>query len=165
MRKDRFHLMDLSEVYAAAATAILFAALEAQTCWPVLAMLLHVECVEHGVHRGSVILAVHSDLVRDVAFAAAFPDAQREALLYPRNGTPLCALCVAVYYDGTDNLFENREVRLNGHNGEAAVWWSREGIQLTEASIGRCWRQGVKILPPFLYALPKIIKSWSAKPA
>lgn len=80
VRKDRFHLMDLSEVYADGSDSNSFlAALETQTCWPVLAMLLHVECVEHGVHRGSVILADHSDLVRDVAFAAALPDAQREA--------------------------------------------------------------------------------------
>ena len=80
VRKDRFHLMDLSEVYADGSDSNSFlAALEIQTCWPVLAMLLHVECVEHGVHRGSVILADHSDLVRDVAFAAALPDAQREA--------------------------------------------------------------------------------------
>ena len=72
VRKDRFHLMDLSEVYADGSDSNSFlAALETQTCWPVFAMLLHVECVEHGVHRGSVILADHSDLVRDVAFAAA----------------------------------------------------------------------------------------------
>lgn len=79
-RKDRFCLMDLSEVYADGSDSNSFlAALETQTCWPVLAMLLHVECVEYGAYRGSVILADYSDLVRGVAFAAALPDAQREA--------------------------------------------------------------------------------------
>lgn len=43
-RKDRFRLMALSEVYIAGSDANGFLALfEVQTCWPVLALLLHVE--------------------------------------------------------------------------------------------------------------------------
>ena len=46
-RKDRFRLMALSEVYTAGSDANGFLALfEVQTCWPVLALLLHVEYME-----------------------------------------------------------------------------------------------------------------------
>ena len=56
-RKDRFRLMPLSEVYTAGSDANGFLTLfEVQTCWSVLALLLHVEYMESGVHRGSVIL-------------------------------------------------------------------------------------------------------------
>ena len=42
-RKDRFRLMALSEVYIVGSDANRFLALfEVQTCWPILAMLLHV---------------------------------------------------------------------------------------------------------------------------
>ena len=67
-RKDRFRLMALSEVYIAGSDANGFLALfEVQTCWPVLALLLHVEYMESGIHR-----------VRDVALFDRLPDAQRE---------------------------------------------------------------------------------------
>ena len=62
-RKDRFRLMPLSEV---------------QTCWPVLALLLHVEYMESGIHRGSVILMDYPELVRDVVLFERLPDTQRE---------------------------------------------------------------------------------------
>lgn len=43
-RKDRFRLMALSEAYIVGSDANRFLALfEVQTCWPILAMLLHVE--------------------------------------------------------------------------------------------------------------------------
>ena len=78
-RKDRFRLMALSEVYTAGSDANEFLAMfEVQTCWPVLALLLHVEYMESGTHRGSVILMDYSELVRDVALFDRLPDAQRE---------------------------------------------------------------------------------------
>ena len=49
-------------------------------------------------------------------------------------------------------------------SGEAADLVVKESIQLTEASI-KLLAAGSKILPPFYMPLPKIIKSWSAKPA
>ena len=78
-RKDRFRLMALSEVYTAGSDANGFLALfEVQTCWPVLALLLHVEYMESGIHRGSVVLMDYFELVRDVALFDRLPDAQRE---------------------------------------------------------------------------------------
>ena len=78
-RKDRFRLMALSEVYTAGSDVNGFLALfVVQTCWPVLALLLHVEYMESGIHRGSVILMDYPELVRDVALFDRLPDAQRE---------------------------------------------------------------------------------------
>ena len=78
-RKDRFRLMALSEVYIVGSDANRFLALfEVQTCWPILAMLLHVEYMESGIHRGSVILMDYPELVRDVALFDRLPDTQRE---------------------------------------------------------------------------------------
>ena len=78
-RKDRFRLMPLSEVYTAGSDANGFLTLfEVQTCWPVLALTLHVEYMESGIHRGSVVLMDYFELVRDVALFDRLPDAQRE---------------------------------------------------------------------------------------
>ena len=78
-RKDRFHLMALSEVYTAGSDANGFLSMfEVQTCWPVLALTLHVEYMESGAHRGSVILMDYPELVRDVTLFERLPDAQRE---------------------------------------------------------------------------------------
>ena len=78
-RKDRFRLMALSEVYTAGSDANGFLApFEVQTCWPILAMLLHVEYMESGIHRGSVILMDYPELVRDVVLFERLPDTQRE---------------------------------------------------------------------------------------
>ena len=78
-RKDRFRLMALSEVYTAGSDANGFLSMfEVQTCWPVLALLLHVEYMESGIHRGSVILMDYPELVRDVTLFERLPDAQRE---------------------------------------------------------------------------------------
>ena len=78
-RKDRFRLMALSEVYIVGSDANRFLALfEVQTCWPVLALTLHVEYMESGIHRGSVILMDYPELVRDVALFDRLPDTQRE---------------------------------------------------------------------------------------
>ena len=77
-RKDRFRLMALSEVYTAGSDANGFLALFEVQTWPVLALLLHVEYMESGVHRGSVILMDYPELVRDVALFDRLPDAQRE---------------------------------------------------------------------------------------
>ena len=78
-RKDRFRLMALSEVYTADSDANrFFSMFEVQTCWPILALLLHVEYMESGAHRGSVILMDYPELVRDVTLFERFPDAQRE---------------------------------------------------------------------------------------
>ena len=41
-------------------------------------MLLHVEYMESGIHRGSVILMDYPELVRDVALFDRLPDTQRE---------------------------------------------------------------------------------------
>ena len=62
-RKDRFRFLTLFEV---------------QTCWPVLALTLHVEYMESGIHRGSVILMDYPELVRDVVLFERLPDTQRE---------------------------------------------------------------------------------------
>ena len=77
-RKDRFRLMALSEAYTADSDANrLLSMFEVQTCWPVLALLLHVEYMESGIHRGSVVLMDYFELVRDVALFDRLPDAQR----------------------------------------------------------------------------------------
>ena len=49
-------------------------------------------------------------------------------------------------------------------SGEAADLVVKESIQLTEASI-KLLAAGSKNLAAFYMPLPKIIKSWSAKPA
>ena len=78
-RKDRFRLMALSEVYTVGSDANrLLTMFEVQTCWPVLALTLHVEYMESGIHRGSVILMDYPELVRDVVFFERLPDTQRE---------------------------------------------------------------------------------------
>ena len=78
-RKDCFRLMALSEVYTAGSDANrLLAMFEVQTCWPVLALLLHVEYMESGIHRGSVILMDYPELVRDVVLFDRLPNTQRE---------------------------------------------------------------------------------------
>lgn len=78
-RKDCFRLMALSEVYTAGSDANGFLTLfEVQTCWPVLALTLHVEYMESGIHRGSVILMDYPELVRDVVLFERLPDTQRE---------------------------------------------------------------------------------------
>lgn len=78
-RKDRFRLMPLSEVCTAGSDANGFLTLfEVQTCWPVLALTLHVEYMESGIHRGSVILMDYPELVRDVVLFERLPDTQRE---------------------------------------------------------------------------------------
>ena len=78
-QKDRFRLMALSEVYTAGSDANrLLSMFEVQTCWPVLALTLHVEYMESGIHRGSVILMDYPELVRDVVLFERLPDTQRE---------------------------------------------------------------------------------------
>lgn len=78
-QKGSFRVMALSEVYTYGSSSNAFLhSLEAQICRPILAMLLHVEYVENGIHGGSVILADYSELVRDVALFDRLPDAQRE---------------------------------------------------------------------------------------
>lgn len=78
-RKDRFRVMALSEVYTYGSSSNAFLhSLEAQTCRPILAMLLHVEYVENGIHGGSVILADYSEFVRDVELLDRLPNTQRE---------------------------------------------------------------------------------------
>lgn len=74
-----FRVMALSEVYTCGSSSNAFLhSLEAQICRPILAMLLHVEYVENGIHGGSVILADYSEFVRDVELLDRLPNAQRE---------------------------------------------------------------------------------------
>ena len=74
-----FRVMALSEVYTCGSSSNAFLhSLEAQICRPILAMLLHVEYVESGIHRGSVILMDYPELVRDVVLFERLPDTQRE---------------------------------------------------------------------------------------
>ena len=74
-----FRVMALSEVYTCGSSSNAFLhSLEAQICQPILAMLLHVEYVESGIHRGSVILMDYPELVRDVVLFERLPDTQRE---------------------------------------------------------------------------------------
>ena len=78
-QKGSFRVMTLSEVYTCGSSSNAFLhSLEAQICRPILAMLLHVEYMESGIHRGSVILMDYPELVRDVALFDRLPDAQRE---------------------------------------------------------------------------------------
>ena len=78
-QKGSFRVMALSVVYTYGSSSNAFLhSLEAQICRPILAMLLHVEYVENGIHGGSVILADYSEFVRDVALFDRLPDAQRE---------------------------------------------------------------------------------------
>ena len=78
-RQGFFNDTATTEIYTAGSDANGFLALfEVQTCWPVLALTLHVEYMESGIHCGSVILMDYPELVRDVVLFERLPDTQRE---------------------------------------------------------------------------------------